>query len=96
MRESHVCPKCRHNHILQIATVPDNDGEYSTKNLQIAVTFLGEGWFGDKLGTGGTVSACVCRRCGYTELYTKRPETLPIDGRYVKELIGPEPEGPYR
>ena len=96
MRESHTCPKCHHNRILRIAKVPDNDGEYSTKNLEIAVTFLGDGFFGEKTGTAGAVSACVCRRCGFTELYTEHPDTVPIDGRYVQELVGPEPETPYR
>ena len=96
MRERHVCPKCQHNHILLISKVPDNDGEYSTKNLKIAVTFLGDGFFGEKLGMAGAVYACVCRRCGFTELYTRHPETIPIDGRYVEELVGPEPETPYR
>jgi predicted nucleic-acid-binding Zn-ribbon protein len=97
MRESCVCPKCHHNRILQIAAVPDADGDNGTRNLHIAVTFAGRGWLGgDQTTTAGTLSASVCRRCGYTELYTDSPATIPIDGRYVKELVGPEPEGPYR
>jgi len=97
MRETHVCPKCKFNRILRIAAVPDQDGEYSTKNLRIAITFAGKGWFGDdKTSTEGTLSACVCKRCGFTELYTDTPGMITIDGKYVKELVGPEPEGPYR
>jgi predicted RNA-binding Zn-ribbon protein involved in translation (DUF1610 family) len=97
MRDSYVCPKCQHNHILKVAAVPDLDGDNGIKNLNIAVTFAGKGWLGDdKTTTAGTLYAFVCRRCGFTELYTDAPGLIPIDGRYVKELVGPEPEGPYR
>jgi hypothetical protein len=43
----------------------------------------------------GLVEAYVCKRCGLTELYTLEPEKLPVDGVYVKELVGPGVE-PYR
>lgn len=97
MRETHVCPKCRHNHILRIAAVPDQDGDHGTKNFQIAVTFAGKGWFGgDRTSTAGTLYAYVCRRCGFTELYTDAPQSIPVDGHYVEEVVGPEPDAPYR
>ena len=88
MRESHVCPKCQHGHILKIAAVPDQDGDHGIKNMHVAVTFSGTGWLGgDKTTTAGMLYAYVCRRCGFTELYTDAPESIPIDGRYVKEVV---------
>ena len=99
MRQRHVCPKCSHNHILLIESVPDT-GEFSTeiRQLHIAEVFAGEGWFGDKTTTAGRLSAAVCRQCGYTELYTTDPARIPVDGKYVREMVGPDPDGklPYR
>ncbi len=97
MRERHICPKCQHNHILLAQSVPDT-GELSTeiRPLSIATVLLGQGWLGgDKLGTAGMLSAAICRRRGYSELYANLPERIPIDGTYVREVIGPEPT-PFR
>ncbi|MFT3697064.1 MAG: hypothetical protein QM831_28235 [Kofleriaceae bacterium] len=98
MRTNHICPKCKHNRILLVANIPDNDGEYGDKPLRVAFAFTGTGFFGgDKTTPVGHLRACVCRRCGYTELYVDEPDKIPIDGRYISELVGPEPEdSPYR
>lgn len=97
MRQRHVCPKCQHNHILLIESVPDTGEHFSEiRQLNVATTLAGQGWFGnDKVATAGKLSAAVCKQCGYTELYTNQPELIPIDGRYVREVVGPEPK-PYR
>lgn len=99
MRKRHVCPKCLHNHILLIETVPDT-GEFSTeiRQLHIAQVFVGDGWFGDKTKAAGKLSAAVCRQCGYTELYCTDAPLIPIDGKYVREVVGPEhhEQAPYR
>ena len=99
MRKQHVCPKCLHNHILLIESVPDM-GEFSTeiRRLHIAEVFVGDGWFGDKTATAGKLSAAVCRKCGYTELYTADAPLIPVDGKYVREVVGPEiaDKSPYR
>jgi len=42
-----------------------------------------------RLFTAGDLDAGVCRRCGYVELYCTDPEKIPIDGVYVRELVGP-------
>jgi predicted nucleic-acid-binding Zn-ribbon protein len=91
MRTAKVCPKCQHNRILLIERMPDM-GEVSSeiRELHVATAFVGESYFGnEKLTTVGKLSACVCRKCGYTELYTKDPDKLNIDGRYITELVGP-------
>jgi predicted nucleic-acid-binding Zn-ribbon protein len=97
MHESNVCPKCRHNHILAIAQVADSDGDFSVKQLKAAIVHRGTSFFGaEKLGTAGEISAYVCKRCGYTELYTQGVDQIPIDGTRVRELVGPEPDDPSR
>ena len=99
MRKHHVCPKCQHNHILLIETVPDT-GEFSTeiRQLHIAQAFAGDGWFGDKTKTAGRLSAAVCKQCGFTELYCVDVALIPVDGKYVREVVGPEmvEKTPYR
>jgi predicted nucleic-acid-binding Zn-ribbon protein len=100
MRESHVCPKCRFNRVLWIAQVPEA-GSRVDGSANIARTVLrGVGFLGGDtyaFSSAGDLSACVCRRCGYTELYTTNVEAIPIDGRLVSELVGPEPsDAPYR
>jgi len=52
-------------------------------------------WWTIGVATVGVVQAYVCRKCGYTELYTLDPENIPVDGKIVQELIGPD-TGPYR
>lgn len=97
MRKSHVCPKCRHNKILIIEDVADK-GEVSTelRPMHIAIAFTGISFFGnEKREAAGKLSAAVCKGCGYTELHTTDPALIPVDGRYVREVTGPEPT-PYR
>ncbi len=97
MRKQHVCPKCRHNHILLIENVADS-GEISTelRPLHIAIAFKGISFFGnEKLEAAGKLTAAVCKQCGYTELYTSGPGLIPVDGTYVREVVGPE-NTPYR
>ncbi len=33
------------------------------------------------------MSAAVCRKCGYTELYVKDPASIPVDGVRVREAV---------
>ena len=97
MLKHHVCPKCRHNHILAIASMPDRDGTSEPGDFRVAtVPNTGGGFFSPSTIAAGRLTAAVCRACGYTELYTVNPGNLPIDGTWVRELVGPEPEGPYR
>jgi len=37
--------------------------------------------------SAGELSAGVCRLCGYTELYTKDPQNIIVDGVNVREVI---------
>lgn len=47
-------------------------------------------------GAVGLVEAYVCRACGYTELYTRAPDQIPIDGIHVREIVGHASDAPYR
>jgi ribosomal protein S27AE len=38
----------------------------------------------------GLVEAYVCKKCGFTEFYARDPESIPVDGTYIRELVGPE------
>jgi predicted nucleic-acid-binding Zn-ribbon protein len=93
----HVCPKCEHNHILWVSNVPDKD-DHGIRPAHIATVFVRTTAILkiDEYTAVGTLSAAVCRACGYTELYTRNPESIPIDGKSVTELVGPEPAGPFR
>jgi hypothetical protein len=106
------CPKCEHNHILHVVEVADRAGDAASPKLgehpagfatgtyhplRIArVANPTAGLLGSEEAAVGLVEAYVCRRCGFTELYTRGPERIPIDGTRVRELVGPEPQGPYR
>src|SRR5437016_5606848 len=97
MLKQHVCPKCRHNRILAIAAIPDADDTSLPRELHVAtVPNPDRGFFAAMMIRAGRLQAAVCRACGYTELYTTAPDQIPIDGEWVRELVGPEPVGPYR
>lgn len=97
MRTSHVCPKCNHNHILLIEAVADKGDLDLPSPAHIAIAYVGEGWLGDKTKAAGQLSAAICRQYGYTELYTKDAPLIPVDGKYVREVIGPKAAPtPYR
>ena len=44
----------------------------------------------------GELQAAICKACGFTEFYTKAPSEIPVDGKYIREEIGPQPDGPFR
>jgi tetratricopeptide (TPR) repeat protein len=112
MKQSRTCPKCRHNRILYIDQVADQTGnqgyllEQGTEaepKVQSSLPWRiarsenpNKSFWSVGIITAGLVEAYVCRGCGYTELYTKDPSQIPVDGKYVQELVGPEVKDPYR
>ncbi len=112
MRNLQRCSKCKHNHILVIANVADRgaqaDNSLSTHIFSSTTkTNIHEhidAWriaaapdtARGGLASYGLVSAYICRACGFTEFYTLAPETIPVDGVWIREVVGPEPEGPFR
>jgi hypothetical protein len=54
-----------------------------------------EGWLGPAFKPVGHFAACICRRCGFTELYAWHPEQLPLEDMGAELLVG-TPAQPYR
>ena len=110
MRKTTRCPKCQHNHILFLTQVADryDSGGADSNALKKGPLKFSSAWriglmpapnagiFTLRPMTAGVVQAYVCKACGYTELYTRDPGSIPVDGEIVQELVGPESEGPYR
>ena len=98
MRKTGICTKCSNNQLLHVGAVADT-GEFSSeiREMNLAILFTGVGFFGDeKRASAGRLSAVVCKKCGYTELYVLDPESIVPDNRYVSEIIGPASGGPHR
>lgn len=111
MRKSHRCPKCDHDRVLHITQVADRGGE-SSKHIDAEPAPLEGGhYFPWRLArvrnpddrflashdaAAGLVEAYVCRKCGFTELYTRGVEHIEVDGALVRELRAPTGEGPFR
>lgn len=96
MKSSHRCPKCNHDRILHIVHVADRSGENVNHSVPMRVAHyrkaLGQvfGMAVSTTETAGELEAGVCRACGYTELYTKNPQDIVIDGVNVRELVAPK------
>ena len=98
MRETHVCPRCRHDHVLLIERIPDTDGSpYTIGSLHVMGRITkSAGFISDpEAEFAGKLQAVVCKRCGYTELYALHPEKIPVDGKHVREVVAKQAE-PYR
>jgi predicted nucleic-acid-binding Zn-ribbon protein len=75
MRTRHICPKCDHDEILYLPQLADRDDDDVVRPLVAHVVHYD--WKDDL--EMGKISAFVCRKCGYTELYTKDAGQLPVD-----------------
>ncbi len=111
MRKSHRCPKCDHDRVLHITQVSDRTGSGSS-GLEDEHPQVDEGpnhpwriariWNPDQgllspeHAAAGLVEAYVCRKCGFTELYTRDVDAIEVDGELVRELRAPIGEGPFR
>ena len=95
MKTTHRCPKCDHDRILYIANVADRYGDIQTSDastpMKIAHYRKDAGKvFGFAVTTterAGELEAGVCPACGYTELYTRDPQNIVVDGKYVQMLV---------
>ena len=95
MKTTHRCPKCQHDRILYIATVADRYGEHLNQDASVPMKIAHyEKSAGNLCGLAltrteraGEHEAGVCPACGYTELYTKNPADIIVDGANVRELV---------
>lgn len=96
MRDTGICPKCRNNQLVHVGRVADVGHAGGIAEMHLAIVYVGEGFFSESRAVAGKLSAIVCRRCGFTELYVLDPHTLRPDGKYITEVTGPSPSGPFR
>jgi predicted nucleic-acid-binding Zn-ribbon protein len=75
MRESHRCPKCNHGEVLFVPQVADRDDRDIIRPLVLHVVEFA--WRDD--WEFGKLQAYVCRRCGFTEIYTSDAASIPLD-----------------
>jgi hypothetical protein len=102
------CSGARLLHVTQVADTTGEMGEYVGAPLKTgAMASSSKAWrlarvpnspdsqslFRPDGYAAGLVEAYVCRACGFTELYTRDPESIPVDGTVIR-AIGPEVEEP--
>ena len=100
MRNSNTCPKCRGTHLLVLPRVEQEVDKYGRveawRIARVPERVEGFPLPGGEPVAAGVVQAYICKACGFTELYTRDPEAIPVDGKAVREITGPEGGGPYR
>jgi ribosomal protein S27AE len=100
MRHTQTCPKCGNNELLVVSRVDQVVDQYGRvepwRIARVPESMEGFPLPGGEPVTAGVIEAYICRRCGYTELYTRDPDSIPVDGKVVREVAGPEKKGPYR
>jgi predicted nucleic-acid-binding Zn-ribbon protein len=74
MRETHRCPKCSHGEILFVPQLADRDDRDVVRPLVLHV--LEYDWKPEM--ELGRLQAYVCRKCGFTELYTAEVASIPL------------------
>jgi hypothetical protein len=90
MRESHRCPKCLHEEILYLPELSDQ----AEVPLALHAVVRHHPFRGPS--RWGRLSACICRACGYTELYTMNPSSIPLDAVPGATILTPPRNGHYR
>jgi predicted nucleic-acid-binding Zn-ribbon protein len=94
MRKRAICPKCDHDEILFLPQIADRDDDDVVRPLVVHVVHYD--WKDDL--EMGKLSAYVCRKCGFTEMYTKDAANLPVDkipgARILKGTR--DPSNPFR
>jgi len=86
MRDTHRCPKCRHDEILHVPAPKDADRDAMAIGGQHS--FLA-------YHPNGRLQAYACTRCGYAEFYVdlRSLDVAKIDGA---QLLHAESGDPYR
>ena len=98
------CTRCGRTQLVRIL-VREQTGEYSTL-VPMALTFgrvTDSSFWNSKQATPpdstvpfGVLDAYVCRKFGFTDLFTREPEKIPIGVECGTELIDVGPRAPYR
>lgn len=111
MRKQLQCPKCQHRKILFVTQMPDVLGDWSdeektqkaygnlvrdAQSVTMRVARAPSKRYLASARTAGILQAYVCQSCGYTELYTHLPGSIPIDGEVVRLIDDSDPDNPHR
>ena len=75
MKKGTVCPKCGSDKMMSQVSLIDHNGELLDRKLSAFAQRNPGAWF----FTGDVeipLEACICRDCGYVELYVTDPHTL--------------------
>jgi hypothetical protein len=110
LRPPGPCQRCSHPEIIQslvrerAASGADYVNAYAAPlAVSLGLTDVTTVFTGRKVGTTaaldephGLIVAYVCRRCGFTELYTTDAQQIPIGPEYGTRLLGEGEGGPYR
>ena len=94
-----VCPLCKHNEVLE--TEPSDLGDQNVSypmaaaRIPLIRRFLGLS-YKDGESLVGTLRTFICRRCGFTQWFTVKPEDIPIAPGNGVRLLTTEPVRPYR
>ena len=79
MKSNQKCPKCSSVEIIVDAIVVDR-GHYNSGTSQLRVmTFKDPAAAFDKEPQFSSVSAWICKACGFTEMYVDRPQDLTLN-----------------
>ena len=93
MRTTLRCPKCDCREILHIKEIQDKD--QIKRGAVLSIQGRRPSWVFGSFENVGVIEAYVCSACGFTELYTKKPEELEVDGDIIERLTAP-PTPPFR
>lgn len=69
---------------------------------QVGITFAHSVWPNGKVRVPnfkapiGTIEAYICHNCGFTELYTRDAQSIPIGPEYATEAFDVGGDSPYR
>ncbi|NUP05380.1 MAG: hypothetical protein HOW73_04895 [Polyangiaceae bacterium] len=88
MRNSNQCPKCSGVEILYLPELTDSERD------KLAAYVGPPGW--TSVPHFGIVTAYVCLGCGYTELYTADPRSIPYREVPGAKILKGTPQQPYR
>jgi predicted nucleic-acid-binding Zn-ribbon protein len=92
VKDRHPCPKCGYRKILFLPQIADRTESIVPSALaaHVAVTGMVDALLGPTVY--GRITAYVCRRCGFTELYTASPKSIPYQDIAGAKIIEADAE----
>lgn len=92
IRRGH-CPLCGHNEIVRSTLRETSDGAM----LPLAVAYGYSAGDGPRYQSAnnplGRLAVFVCRACGFSQLFTENPGTVPVDEALGTSLVKGVPKG---